>query len=471
MSMARKTLKSIPQDRTPLPEVDPEIRVKSFREVAEGYTRDQALHEAERCLGCSKPGCVTGCPVSINIPGFIRRIQEKNFKGAYEILTRSTTLPAVCGRVCRQEDQCEGSCTVGRKLAPVAIGNLERWLGDLAIREGWHLERTSGRTGRQVAVIGSGPAGLACAADMVRAGCEVTVFEALHEPGGVLKYGIPEFRLPNDVVDAEVENLKRLGVRFECDALIGRLLTIDELKKDMGFDAIFIGTGAGYPSFMGIPGESLNGVLSANEFLTRCNLMKACNFPCTDTPVHTGRRVAVIGAGNTAMDALRVATRLGAEKTYCLYRRSRSESPARLEELRHAEEEGVEFRWLTLPLEILNDGQGSVRGLSCVRTELGEPDVSGRRKASTVPGTEHVIDVDMVIYALGTNANPIIGQTTSLKLNARGYIATNERLETSMPGVFAGGDIVTGAATVISAMGAGRRAAGAMKSLFGFRFN
>ena len=342
-------------------------------------------------------------------------------------------------------------------------------MGDTAIREGWvnlpYIEKNSYRVG----IVGSGPAGMACAADMAKAGCEVTVFEAFHQAGGVLKYGIPDFRLPNAVVDAEIDKLIRLGVRFECNTLVGRLFTLEQMLGEMGFDAVFVGVGAGYPTTLGIPGDSLNGVLSANELLTRCNLMRARDFPRYDTPQPIGRRVAVIGAGNTAMDATRVCVRLGAEKVYCVYRRSHQEAPARAEELHHAGEEGVEFHWLTHPLAILNDGEGNVRGMRCVRMTLGEPDTSGRRRPLPVEGSEFEVEVDMVVYAIGTNANPIMGQTSGLRLDPWGYIATDEHLATSLAGVFAGGDIVTGAATVIEAMGAGRRAAASMKAYLGLR--
>ncbi|MDH5211246.1 MAG: FAD-dependent oxidoreductase, partial [Betaproteobacteria bacterium] len=377
-------------------------------------------------------------------------------------------LAAVCGRVCPQETQCEEVCTVGESLEPVAIGRLERFVGDAAIREGWvnvpQIEANDFRIG----IVGSGPAGMACAADMAKAGCEVTVFEAFHQPGGVLKYGIPDFRLPNEVVDAEIENLRKIGVRFECNTLVGRLFTIEQMVDELGFHTVFIGTGAGYPTMLGVPGDSLNGVLSANELLTRCNLMRARDA-AFDTPIPLGRRVAVIGAGNTAMDAMRVCLRLGAEKVYCVYRRSRAECPARAEEVHHAEEEGIEFHWLTAPVAILDDGKGGVRGMRCMRMALGEPDASGRRRPVPVAGSEFDFDADQVVYAIGTNANPIIGQTSRLKLDKRGYIATDESLATSMPGVFAGGDIVTGAATVIEAMGAGRKAARSIKAYLGLR--
>ena len=358
---------------------------------------------------------------------------------------------------------------VGDTLEPVAIGRLERFVGDMAITEGWANVPYIEPSGFRVGIVGSGPAGMACAADMAKAGCDVTVYEAFHEAGGVLKYGIPDFRLPNDVVDAEIDKLVKLGVKFECNTLVGRLFTIEQMLNEMGYDAVFIGIGAGYPSFMGIPGESLNGVLSANELLTRCNLMQARDFPNFDTPVDLGRRVAVIGAGNTAMDALRVSLRLGAEQVYCIYRRSKAEAPARAEEVHHAEEEGIEFHWLTSPVELLDDGKGGVRAMRCIRMELGEPDDSGRRRPVPVPGSEFEFECDIVVYAIGTNANPIIGQTSKLKLNKWGYIDTDDNLATSIRGVFAGGDIVTGAATVIQAMGAGRKAARGMKAYLGLR--
>jgi glutamate synthase (NADPH/NADH) small chain len=337
----------------------------------------------------------------------------------------------------------------------------------MAIREGWANIPYIEPSGHRVGIVGAGPAGMACAADMAKAGCEVVVYEAFHQPGGVLKYGIPDFRLPNEVIDAEIEKLRKLGIRFECNTLVGRLFTIEQMVTEMGYHAVFIGTGAGYPSFMGIPGESLNGVLSANELLTRANLMRARDFPSFDTPLQPGRRVTVIGAGNTAMDAMRVSLRLGAEKVLCIYRRTQAEAPARVEELHHAEQEGVDFRWLTSPVEILGDVTKRVRAIRCIRMELGEPDASGRRRPVTVPGSEHEIEVDSVVYAIGTNANPILGQTSRLALDKRGYIATDESLATSIPGVFAGGDIVTGAATVIQAMGAGRKAARGMKAWLG----
>jgi glutamate synthase (NADPH) small chain len=465
----KKTIRTIPQERTPMPEQPADQRKSNFEEVACGYGLEQAQREAERCLLCPELHCVSGCPVSVDIPGFIQKIAEKDYHGAYDVITRTNLLPAICGRVCPQETQCEGVCTVGDSLEPVAIGRLERFVGDLAIAEGWVNSPYIEPNGFRVAIVGSGPSGMACAADLAKAGCEVTVFEAFHEPGGVLKYGIPEFRLPNSVVDAEIGKLLELGIRFECNTLVGRLFTVEQMIAELGFDAVFIGTGAGYPSFMGIPGESLDGVLSANELLTRCNLMHAKDFPRYDTPLQLGRRVAVIGAGNTAMDAMRVSLRLGVEHVYCIYRRSKAEAPARAEEMHHAEQEGIEFHWLTSPVEVLDDGKRGVRGLRCIRMELGEPDNSGRRRPVPVPGSEFEFECETVVYAIGTNANPILGQTSKLSLNKRGYIEADENMETSIMGVFAGGDIVTGAATVIEAMGAGRKAAAGIKRYLGLR--
>ena len=452
-----------------MPEQDPKLRAANFEEVACGYQAGDALRESERCLMCPDQPCVAGCPVGIDIPGFIRSINSKDLRGAYDILTDTNLLPAICGRVCPQENQCEGVCTVGESLEPVAVGRLERFVGDTAIREGWanipYIEANRFKVG----IVGSGPAGMACAADMAKAGCDVTVYEAFHQPGGVLRYGIPDFRLPNGVIDAEIGTLRKLGVKFECNTLVGRLFTIEQMIEEMGFDAVFVGVGAGYPTMLGIPGDSLNGVLSANELLTRCNLMRARDFPDFDTPLPIGRRVAVVGAGNTAMDAMRVSLRLGAQKVYCIYRRSRKEAPARAEEVHHAEQEGIEFHWLTNPVAVLDDGKGGVRGLRCMRMELGEPDDSGRRRPVPVAGSEFDFEADVVVYAIGTNANPIMGQTSKLKLNKWGYIGTDENLATSVAGVFAGGDIVTGAATVIEAMGAGRKAAAGMKAYLGIR--
>ncbi len=468
--MAKKrTVRNIPQERTPVRELDPAIRATNFKEVNCGYTEAEALLESERCLFCPEPKCIDGCPVSIDIPGFIQKIGEKDFRGAYDVITGTNLLPAVCGRVCPQENQCEGVCVVGESLVSVAIGRLERFVGDLAIANRWvnipYIEPSQMRVG----IVGSGPAGMACAADMAKAGCQVTVYEAFHEAGGVLRYGIPDFRLPNTVIDAEIEKLKELGVRFECNTLVGRLFTIEQMIEELGFHAVFIGTGAGYPTMLGIPGDSLNGVLSANELLTRCNLMKARDFPRVDTPLPLGKHVVVVGAGNTAMDALRVSKRLGAESVACVYRRTKAEAPARAEEVHHAEQEGIEFHWLAAPVEVIDDGEGSVCAIRCIKMELGEPDDSGRRRPVAVPGSEFEIETDQVVFAIGTNANPIIGQTSNLKLNKWGYIETDDNLMTSMAGVFAGGDIVTGAATVIEAMGAGRKAARGMKAYLGIR--
>ena len=465
----KKTIRTIPQERTAMPEQPALERAKNFAEVACGYTLAEMAREAERCLLCPDEPCIRGCPVGIDIPGFIAKLGEKDYRGAYDVITRTSLLPAICGRVCPQETQCEGVCTVGQTLAPVAIGRLERWVGDAAIAGGWSTLPYLEPNGMKVGIVGSGPAGMACAADMAKAGCSVTVLEAFHQPGGVLRYGIPDFRLPNEVVDAEIENLVRLGITFRMNTLVGRLFTIEQMISELGYDAVFIGTGAGSPTFPGIPGDSLNGVLSANELLTRCNLMRAREFPSFDTPIPVGTHVAVIGSGNTAMDAMRACLRLGAEKVSCVYRRGREESPARVEELHHAEQEGIEFSWLTNPIEILDDGKRGVRGMRCQRMELGEPDASGRRRPVAVPGSEFEFPCDTVVFAIGTNANPILGQTSKLKLNTQGYIETDEDLATSIDGVFAGGDIVTGAATVIEAMGAGRRAARSMKRYLGLR--
>ena len=461
-----KKLRDIQPERTAMPVQEPAERVKNFDEVATGYSADDARAEAERCLMCPKAHCVFSCPVTVDIPEFIQKIIDGEYRAAWETITDANLMPAVCGRVCPQEDQCEGVCVVGKKLEPVAIGRLERWLGDMAIREGWVANPPKKEGSHRVGIIGSGPAGIACAADMAKAGCEVTVFEALHKPGGVLRYGIPEFRLPDDVIDAEIDNLKNLGVKVECNTLVGRLFTVEQMMDSLGFDAVFIGTGAGSPRFMNINGEYLNGVLSANELLTRCNLMQAGDAD-HDTPLGLGKQVAVIGAGNTAMDAMRVSLRLGADKVHCVYRRTFEESPARLEEIEHAEEEGVEFHWLSTPVEILDDGEGNVRGMRCIRMELGEPDDTGRRRPVPVEGSDFEFAADTVVYAIGTSANPIIGQTSDIRLNKWGFIEADENMATSIPGVYAGGDIVTGGATVILAMGAGRKAAHSMKEFLG----
>lgn len=466
-----KNIKTIPAERAPMPQQPPEQRVQNFDEVALGFDLESALYEAERCLRCKKPRCVPGCPVGIDIPGFIAAIQHKDFKQSYQILKSSNALPAVCGRVCPQESQCEATCVVGAKYKPVSIGRLERFVADVAMGRGWDEppQIDTSKPRKKAAIIGSGPSGLACAGDLARNGVAVTIFEALHVAGGVLKYGIPEFRLPDVIIDTEIENLKRMGVEIRLDSIIGKLFTIPQLMSEMGYDAVFVGTGAGSPKFAGIPGEAFNGVFSANEFLTRVNLMRGHRQPLYDTPVGMGKRVAVVGAGNTAMDSCRVAKRMGAEHVTVVYRRSRRESPARAEELEHAIEEGIEFQWLTNPVEIVGNQQGWVTGMRVQKMELGEPDASGRRRPVPVEGSETLLDVDTVIYALGTTANPIIAQTTpGLKVNKWGYIETDERTAmTSLAGVFAGGDIVTGAATVILAMGAGRRAAKGMLEYMG----
>jgi len=469
-----KNLKTIPRERAPMPHQPAELRILNFDEVALGLSLEGALHEAERCLRCKKPRCVPGCPVGIDIPGFIAALQRKDIKRSYQILKASNTLPAVCGRVCPQESQCEVTCVVGAKFEPVAIGRLERFVADMAMGRGW--DEPAAKSGaaadaakKRAAIVGSGPAGLACAGDLARHGVAVTIFEALHVAGGVLKYGIPEFRLPDVIIDAEIENMKKLGVEIRLDTIIGKLFTIPQLLDEMGYDCAFVGTGAGSPKFAGIPGEALNGVFSANEFLTRVNLMRGYQQPLYDTPVGLGQRVAVVGAGNTAMDALRVSKRMGAKSVTCVYRRSRRESPARVEELEHAMEEGIDFLWLTAPVEIIGNAAGWVTGMRCQKMELGEPDASGRRSPVPIAGSEFLLDVDTVIYALGTTANPIIAQTSpGLVVNKWGYIQVDERTGmTSIPGVFAGGDIVTGAATVILAMGAGRRAAQGMLEYVG----
>lgn len=466
---AVKSIKTIAPKRTPMPEQDPDVRNKNFDEVAQGYTLDMAFAEADRCLQCKKPKCVSGCPVGIDIPGFIGALARKDLRASYRILKNANALPAVCGRVCPQEVQCESECVIGNKLEPVAVGRLERFVADFAVGRGWDATPEVKAARKKAAIVGSGPAGLACAGDLVKAGVDVTVFEALHVAGGVLKYGIPEFRLPNDTIDIEIEGLAKLGVKFELDSIIGKLFTIPQLMQEKGFDAVFIATGAGSPKFMGIPGEAYNGVVSANELLTRINLMQGFRQPLYDTPVGMGKRIAVIGAGNTAMDAMRVSLRMGAEKVYLVYRRSIKESPARAEELHHAIEEGIICKWLTNPVRILGNDEGWVTGMEVVEMELGAPDASGRRSPVLKKGTEYVIDADMVVYALGTTANPIMAQSTpGLMVNRWGYIEIDEKTGmSSVPGVFAGGDIVTGSATVILAMGAGRRAARGMLEYMG----
>ena len=446
--------------KVPVREQAPEVRAINFEEVCLGYNKEEAVEEANRCLGCKKAKCVEGCPVSINIPGFVHEVKEGNFEKAYQIISESSALPAVCGRVCPQETQCEGKCIRGLKGEAVSIGKLERFVADWAKENGIKPAPAAQKNGHKVAVIGSGPSGLTCAGDLAKMGYDVTIFEALHKAGGVLVYGIPEFRLPKDkVVAAEVENVKSLGVKIETNVIIGKSVTIDELLKDEGFEAVFIGSGAGLPMFMGIPGEQANGVFSANEYLTRNNLMKAFREDY-DTPIAHGKKVAVVGGGNVAMDAARTALRLGAE-VHIIYRRSEAELPARKEEVHHAKEEGVQFDLLCNPVEILTDDKDWVTGIKCIRMELGEPDASGRRRPVEIPGSEFTIDVDTVIMSLGTSPNPLISSTTiGLDVNKRKCIIADEEFgKTSKEGVYAGGDAVTGAATVILAMGAGKAGA------------
>lgn len=446
--------------RVPVREQDPQVRAANFEEVCLGYNAEEAMAEAARCLNCKNAQCMKGCPVSINIPAFIAQVKEGNFEEAYHIISESSALPAVCGRVCPQENQCEGKCIRGIKGEAVAIGKLERFVADWSRENGVVPAKPETTNGIKVAVIGSGPSGLTCAGDLAKLGYEVTIFEALHEPGGVLTYGIPEFRLPKTrVVRPEVENVKKLGVKIETDVIIGKSVTIDELMEEEGFKAVFIGSGAGLPKFMGIPGENANGVLSANEYLTRSNLMKAFD-PDSRTPIMHGKKVAVVGGGNVAMDAARTALRLGAE-VHIVYRRSEEELPARVEEVHHAKEEGIIFDLLTNPTEILSDDKGWVTGMKCIRMELGEPDESGRRRPVEVPGSEFVMELDTVIMSLGTSPNPLISSTTKgLDTNKwKCIIADENNGKTTKEGVYAGGDAVTGAATVILAMGAGKAAA------------
>ncbi len=447
-----------------MPEQDPAIRNKNFNEVNHGLTKELAIREAQRCLQCKTPTCIDGCPVDIKIDDFITLIVEEDFLGAARKIKEDNALPAICGRVCPQEEQCEQTCILGKKYEPVAIGRLERFVADYEMARGIEPEAIKvTKKNKKVAVVGSGPAGLSCAGDLIHMGYDVTVFEALHELGGVLVYGIPEFRLPKEIVRKEIHNLEKIGVEFRTDMVIGRSLTVDELMQEEGYEAVFIGVGAGLPWFMNIPGENLVGVYSANEFLTRVNLMKAYRFPEFDSPMLDcmGKNVAVMGGGNTAMDAVRISLRLGAKNAYIVYRRSEVEMPARTEEVHHAKEEGVQFLMLTTPIEMLGDDQGRLKGMNCLKMQLGEPDASGRRRPVPIEGSEYILDVDIAVIAIGNGSNPMIHQTTpDIQVNKWGNITVEgETMKTSKKGVFAGGDIVTGGATVILAMGAGRSAA------------
>lgn len=455
-------------NKVKMPEQDPEVRNKNFLEVALGYTEEMAIEEAQRCLRCKTKPCVQGCPVNVQIPEFISLVAEGKFEEAYQKVRETNSLPAICGRVCPQESQCEQLCVRGKKGEPVGIGRLERFVAD------WHMANAAPsvempeKKNKKVAVVGAGPAGLTCAGDLAKLGYDVTVFEAFHVPGGVLMYGIPEFRLPKQLVQKEIDTVKQLGVDIRTNMVIGKVLSLDELVQE-GYEAIFVGSGAGLPSFMGIPGENLNGVYSANEFLTRINLMKAYKFPECDTPVKIGKNVAVVGGGNVAMDAARSAKRLGAENVYIIYRRSEAEMPARVEEVHHAKEEGIIFKLLTNPIAVVGTDDGWVQGIECVEMELGEPDSSGRRRPTAKKGSEHVIDVETVIIAIGQSPNPLIKSTTpGLETQSwGGIIAEEETGATSLQGVYAGGDAVTGAATVILAMGAGKKAAKAIDAYLG----
>ena len=456
-------------DKNPMPEQAPDVRNKNFLEVTTGYTEEMAIDEAQRCLNCKTKPCMQGCPVSVKIPEFLTYMKDGDFEGAYQKIKETNALPAVCGRVCPQEKQCESKCVRGIKGEPVGIGRLERFAAD------YHMANVEDKievpewNGKRIAVVGSGPSGLTVAGDMAKRGYKVTVYEAFHTAGGVLMYGIPEFRLPKDIVQKEISNLKKMGVDIQTNVIIGRTLTVDEWFNDMGFDAVYIGSGAGLPRFMGIEGESLNGVYSANEFLTRINLMKGYKFPDFDTPVYVGKNVAVLGGGNVAMDAARSAKRLGAENVYIVYRRGEEELPARKEEVEHAKEEGIEFKLLQNPTKILGNEDGWVTGMEVIKMELGEPDESGRRRPVEVKGSEEVLDIDTVVVAIGQTPNPLIRQTTEgLETNNHGCIIADENGLTTREKVYAGGDVVTGAATVILAMGAGKKAAEALdKELMG----
>ena len=450
-------------EKIKMPEQAPDVRNKNFKEVSLGYTEEMAIEEAQRCLNCKHKPCVSGCPVNVRIPEFIAEVAKGDFMAAEKVITSTNALPAVCGRVCPQESQCESKCVRGMKGEAVAIGRLERFVADWYMKNCDELPEKPASNGKKVAVIGSGPSALACAGDLAKQGYEVTMFEAFHKAGGVLVYGIPEFRLPKAIVQKEIDKLTALGVKIMTNMVIGKVLSIDEIIDDMGFDAVFVGTGAGLPSFMGIPGEALVGVYSANEYLTRINLMKAY-LPEYDTPIRNSKAVAVVGGGNVAMDAARCAKRMGAEHVYIVYRRSEKEMPARLEEVHHAKEEGIEFHLLENPVQILNDGNGQVCGIECLKMELGEPDASGRRSPIPIEGSNYVLDVDTVIMSLGTSPNPLIRSTTKgLETNRKGCLVVNEETnQTTREGVYAGGDAVTGAATVILAMGAGKKAAAAI---------
>ena len=451
---------NLQRDKNPMPEQDPNVRNKNFLEVTLGYTEQQAVNEAMRCVKCRKKPCMAGCPVMVKIPDFVAKVAEGEFEEAYQIISETSSLPAICGRVCPQETQCEGVCARGVKGMPVAIGRLERFVAD------WHAAnygdeeiKPAEGNGHKVAIVGAGPAGLACAGDLINKGYEVTVFESLHKTGGVLVYGIPQFRLPKEIVAAEVSKLEAKGVKFVTDAIIGRSITVDELIKEEGFESVFVGTGAGLPSFMNIPGENLLGVVSANEYLTRINLMKAYKDEY-DTPIMHPKKIAVVGGGNVAMDAARCAKRMGADEVYVIYRRSADEIPARAEEIHHAVEEGIIFNYLTNPVQVIGDDKGNVTGIECVRMELGEADASGRRRPVEIKGSNFVFDVDYVIMSIGTRLNKLILETTdNLEANSRGGIGTDDNAATNRPEIFAGGDAVTGAATVIKAMGAGKTAA------------
>ena len=455
--------KNMSLTKVPMPEQAPDVRNKNFEEVALGYTAEMAMEEAARCLNCKNKPCVSGCPVNVPIPGFIEKVAEGDFEAAYEIITSENALPAICGRVCPQENQCEGKCVRGIKGQPVGIGCMERFVADYHMEHAEPVKADIKKNGKKVAVVGSGPSGITCAGELIKKGYDVTVFEALHKAGGVLSYGIPEFRLPKALVAREIKSVEDLGVDIETNVIVGRSVTIDELMED-GYEAVFVGSGAGLPRFLNIPGENLLGVYSANEFLTRVNLMKGYKFPEAPTPVKVGKRVAVVGAGNVAMDAARTAKRLGAEEVYIVYRRSEEEATARLEELHHAKEEGIIFKFLNNPAAIVGDDNGWVKGMEIIKQELGEPDASGRRRPVPVEGSNYILDVETVIIAIGQSPNPLIRHTTpGLECQKWGGIIVNEEtMESSKENVYAGGDTVTGAATVILAMGAGKKAAAAI---------